>query len=300
MEPQAGSPDEISHMETLAKTQAGMVLGTLRYMSPEQARGQVVDHRSDIFSFGVLLYEMVTGQLPFSGSTPLDTLHAIAFEETRPVSQLRANLPPSLQRVVSRCLRKRAQDRYPDCRELSGDLKTVQREAESGISSKVPLGQRLQEQLRSLGGLAPREWLVPAAVGGLVVLAVAFFIWRAQEGMGSLFTFAVVGLLIWRRLRNRRQRLARKFVAKAKRLREVRLLALDGMKLTAVADKAMANTYVRLNAILDSINGSMFFGDPFTLVVRDDLAPEEFRALLTGPGVLYLRDDPMERQARLA
>jgi hypothetical protein len=129
---------------------------------------------------------------------------------------------------------------------------------------------------------------------------VAFFIWRAQEGMGSLFTFAVVGLLIWRRLRNRRQRLARKFAAKAKRLREVRLLALDGMKLTAVADKAMANTYVRLNAILDSINGSMFFGDPFTLVVRDDLAPEEFRALLTGPGVLYLRDDPMERQARLA
>ncbi len=99
MEPQSGSPDEISHMETLAKTQAGMVLGTLRYMSPEQARGQVVDHRSDIFYFGVLLYEMVTGQLPFSGSTPLDTLHAIAFEETRPVSQLRANLPPSLQRV---------------------------------------------------------------------------------------------------------------------------------------------------------------------------------------------------------
>ena len=300
MEPQSGSPDEISHMETLAKTQAGMVLGTLRYMSPEQARGQVVDHRSDIFSFGVLLYEMVTGQLPFSGSTPLDTLHAIAFEETRPVSQLRANLPPSLQRVVSRCLRKRAQDRYPDCRELSGDLKTVQREAESGISSKVPLGQRLQEQLRSLGGLAPREWLVPAAVGGLVVAAVSFFVWRAQEGLGSLFMVAIVGLLVWRRLRNRRQRLARKFVGKAKRLREIRLLALDGMKLTAVADTAVANTYVRLNAILDSINASMFFGDPFTLVVRDDLTPEEFRALLTGPGVLYLRDDPMERQARLA
>ena len=103
----------ISHMETLAKTQAGFVLGTLRYMSPEQARGQAVDHRSDIFSLGVVLYEMVTGQLPFSGNTALDTLHAIAFEETRPVTALRPNLPPSLQRVVTRCLRKRAAGPLP-------------------------------------------------------------------------------------------------------------------------------------------------------------------------------------------
>ena len=63
------APEGISHMETLAKTQAGFVIGTLRYMSPEQARGQAIDHRSDIFSLGIVLYEMVTGQLPFSGST---------------------------------------------------------------------------------------------------------------------------------------------------------------------------------------------------------------------------------------
>ena len=107
-------------METLAKTQAGFVLGTLRYMSPEQARGQAVDHRSDIFSLGIVLYEMVTGQLPFAGNTALDTLHAIAFEETRPMTALRPNLPPSLQRVVTRCLRKRPQDRYPEAKELVG------------------------------------------------------------------------------------------------------------------------------------------------------------------------------------
>ena len=299
-ESSTSTPDEVSHMETLAKTQAGMVLGTLRYMSPEQARGQAVDHRSDVFSFGVLLYEMVTGQLPFSGSTPLDTLHAIAFEETRPVTQLRANLPPSLQRVVSRCLRKRAQDRYPDCRELTADLRVVQREAESGISSKVPLGQRIEEQIRSLGGFVPREWLVPAAVGGLVVLAATFFFWRAERGLGSLFPMAVVGVLAWRRLRNRRRRLARKFVAKARRLQEVRVVALEGMRLTAVVDRAVANTYVRLNAVLDSINGSMFFGEPFTLAVRDDLAPEAVRALLAGPGVLFVRDEVTEAQARPA
>src|SRR6185503_680899 len=122
---EAGAPDGISHMETLAKTQAGFVLGTLRYMSPEQARGQTVDSRSDLFSLGIVLYEMVTGQLPFSGSNPLDTLHAIAFEETRPITAVRPNLPPSLQRVVTRCLRKRAADRYPDAKELASDLKAV-------------------------------------------------------------------------------------------------------------------------------------------------------------------------------
>jgi hypothetical protein len=242
----------------------------------------------------------VTGQLPFSGATPLDTLHAIAFEETRPVTQLRANLPPSLQRVVSRCLRKRAQDRYPDCRELIGDLKTVQREAESGISGKMPIGRRLQEQLRSLGEIAPREWLVPVAAGALAVGALALVLAGVAEARGGLVPLAIVGLLVWRRFRNRRQRLASKFVGRARRLPEVRIVAIDGMKITAVADQAVAKTYLRLNAFVDSINSSMFFGDPFTLVVRDDLAPEEVRAVLTGPGVLYVRDDVLAPQAKRA
>ena len=178
------APEGISHMETLAKTQAGFVLGTLRYMSPEQARGQAVDHRSDIFSLGIVLYEMVTGQLPFSGTTALDTLHAIAFEETRPMTALRANLPPSLQRVVTRCLRKRAQDRYPDAKELVGDLKTVQREVESGISSKAPLGLRLQEQWRSLRDRTLGEWLLPGVVL-LIALAVLLSVFAPPLGRGS-------------------------------------------------------------------------------------------------------------------
>ena len=295
---EAGAPDGISHMETLAKTQAGFVLGTLRYMSPEQARGQAVDSRSDIFSLGIVIYEMVTGQLPFSGSNPLDTLHAIAFEETRPMTAMRPNLPPSLQRVVTRCLRKRAADRYPDAKDLAADLKTVQREVESGISSKAPLAMRLQERWRALQDRTLGEWLLPAAIA-VVVLAIALSFFfarsgdRSEDGIGPGLVFTVIGgLLVWRRIRNRRVRLARRFTTKVKKMAEVRLVALDGMRFTLVADKAQAATYVRANAALDAVNGSMFFGDPFTLVVRDDVGAEDEKALLSASGILYVREPP--------
>ncbi len=287
--------DGISHMETLAKTQAGFVLGTLRYMSPEQARGQAVDYRSDIFSLGILLYEMVTGQLPFSGGTALDTLHAIAFEETRPVTALRPNLPPSLQRVITRCLRKRAQDRYGDAKELAGDLKAVQREIESGVSSKAPLAVQLQERWQALRDRTLGEWLLPAIVV-LVALAVAvsLLVTRSHDFGPSAFMMGLAGLFVWRRVRNRRLRLGRSFVRKVAKMPEVRLVALDGLRFTVLADRAQARTYVRANALIDSINASMFFGEPFTLVVRDQLAPEDERALLSGPGVLYLREEAPE------
>jgi len=290
--PRESPPDGISHMETLAKTQAGFVLGTLRYMSPEQARGQAVDQRSDIFSLGIVLYEMVTGQLPFSGASALDTLHAIAFEETRPMTALRPNLPPSLQRVVTRCLRKRAPDRYPDAKELAADLKAVQREVESGISSRVSLAARLQERWRLLMDRSLGEWLLPGAIL-LAVLAVliSLFFGRSGEGIGPGLAFSIIGaLLVWRRIRNRRLRLARRFVGKVKKIAEVRLVALDGMRFTILADQAQARSYVRANAALDSVNASMFFGDPFALVVRDSVAPEEEKALLAGPGILYVRE----------
>jgi predicted Ser/Thr protein kinase len=289
--PQA--PEGISHMETLARTQAGFVLGTLRYMSPEQARGQAVDHRSDIFSLGIVLYEMVTGQLPFGGNTALDTLHAIAYEETRPMTALRPNLPPSLQRVVTRCLRKRAQDRYPEAKDLVGDLKTIQREVESGVSSKAPLGVRLQEQWRSLRDRTLGEWLLPGVVLAVALAVLISFGFRpSAEGIipGLLFP-GIAALLIWRRFRHRRLRLARRFAAKIRKMPEIRLVAVDGMRFTVVADRAQAKTYVRANALLDSVNSSMFFGDPFTLVIREEVPPNEERALLSGTGVLFVRDD---------
>jgi tRNA A-37 threonylcarbamoyl transferase component Bud32 len=286
------TPDAISHMETLAKTQAGFVLGTLRYMSPEQARGQAVDNRSDIFSLGIVLYEMVTGQLPFSGASALDTLHAIAFEETRPMTALRANLPPSLQRVVTRCLRKRPTDRYPEAKELASDLKAVQREVESGASSGVSFAARLQEQWRLLKDRSLGEWLLPATIAVVVLsLLIALAVSGSSDGAAPALVFGTLGaLLAWRRIRNRRIRLARRLVGKLRKIPEVRLVVLDGMRLTVVADGAQARTYVRANAALDAVNASMFFGDPFTLAVREAVSPDEEKALLAGPGILYVRE----------
>ena len=291
---EATPPDDLSRMETVARTQAGMVLGTLRYMSPEQARGQSTDNRSDIFSFGVVLYEMVTGTAPFDGETPLDTLHAIAFKETRPVTTLKPGLPLSLHRVIDRCLRKAREERYEDARQLLGELKAVKREVESGITPSISLKDRVRETLRSLRDRTPAEWAPPvaiaAAVAGVVVIVAAV----KGDAFGALVPLGIGGLLVYRRLRNRNIRLMRKFSEKVKKLPEVRMVVVSGNQATVLADKALAKTYVRINSLMEAINRKMFFGEPFTVVVRDAATDEETRALLAGPGVLYVRPDVLE------
>ena len=196
--PKDDAPDGISHMETLAKTQAGIVLGTLRYMSPEQARGQAVDHRSDIFSLGIVLYEMVTGQLPFSGASALDTLHAIAFEETRPMTALRPNLPPSLQRVVTRCLRKRAPDRYPDAKELvrrpqDGPARGRERDLEPGVARGAAPGALALDAwtARSASGCCPAgSWCSCSRS------LIALFFGGSGDGIGPGLVFSAIGALL--------------------------------------------------------------------------------------------------------
>jgi predicted Ser/Thr protein kinase len=288
---EAPSPEDISHLETLARTQAGVVLGTLRYMSPEQARGLSVDHRSDIFSLGIVLYEMVTGTPPFLGNSPVDTLHAIAFEETRPVTALKANVPASVQRVIARCLRKRREDRYPDARELAADLKAVQREVESGVSGVTPLRARMDEALRSVRDAVGGRWIVPALAGAAVAVA-ALVLLRPDDWIGFAVVFGLPGLYLYRRFRHRRTHLLRRFVAKAGKLPEVRIIAVSGTQVTVVTDRAIARTHVRLSALLQSVNTQMFFGEPFTMAVREPLTDDQTRALLASSAVLYAREDP--------
>jgi hypothetical protein len=284
------APDDISRLETLARTQAGLVLGTLRYMSPEQARGLAVDHRSDIFSLGIVLYEMVTGQPPFQGSSPVDTLHAIAFEETRPVTALKANIPPRVQSVIARCLRKRREDRYGAARELAAELRAVQREVESGVSGATPLRAQVDEAWRSIRDALGGGWALPALAGAAVAAAV--LVWtRPDDWLAFVFMFGVPGLFLYRRFRHRRTHLLKRFVGKARKLPEVRMIAVTGTQVTVVTDQAIARTHVRLSALLQSVNTQMFFGEPFTMAVREPLTDDETRALLATAAVLYARDD---------
>ncbi len=108
--------------DSLAKTQEGVILGTVSYMSPEQAEGKLVDARSDIFSLGSVLYEMVTGRKAFQGETKVSTLTAILRDEPKSPSEIVAGLPKDVERIVFKCLEKRAAHRYPEAAALKAEL----------------------------------------------------------------------------------------------------------------------------------------------------------------------------------
>ncbi|HJZ80447.1 MAG TPA: protein kinase [Pyrinomonadaceae bacterium] len=121
-------PSEVSVDATtraLVQTKTGVVMGTVPYMSPEQALGREVDHRSDIFSFGVVLYEMATGQSPFAGANAVETLDRILHAQPEGMTRLNASVPPELERLILKCLEKEKDQRYQTTRELAIDLSNI-------------------------------------------------------------------------------------------------------------------------------------------------------------------------------
>jgi len=124
-------------------TKTGSTVGTAAYMSPEQIQGEEVDHRSDLFSFGIVLYELATGHLPFRGEHEVALSYSIVNEGPVPLKSLRPAIPSSLENVIHRCLEKNTEKRYQSAEEIALDLRRVQQEvsasvAAPGKSSKVP------------------------------------------------------------------------------------------------------------------------------------------------------------------
>jgi Tol biopolymer transport system component/serine/threonine protein kinase len=120
--------DDRASTRLLVRTEPGMVMGTVAYMSPEQARGLEIDARTDIWSLGVVLYEMVTGRIPFAGATSSDVIVSILDREPLPLSRHLPDVPAELQRIVSKALRKDKEERYQVVKDLLLDLKSLKQE----------------------------------------------------------------------------------------------------------------------------------------------------------------------------
>jgi serine/threonine-protein kinase len=137
-------------------TEIGVPYGTATYAAPEQARGDRVDKRADIFSTGVLLYEMLTGTWPFRGRTSIDVRHAVLHDAPRPISELRKEpLPARLQQILDRCLAKEPRQRYQKIEEVRDDLRQVLREVSTADATGQPYSTVVPEPARHLAGASP-------------------------------------------------------------------------------------------------------------------------------------------------
>jgi len=160
---------EVTSGPTLAsKTTPGMVMGTIGYMSPEQVRGQELDHRTDIFSFGTIFYEMITGKRAFEGKTSADTMSAILKEDVSELSDSNRNVPPTLDRIARHCLEKNPEERFHSASDIAFALEGL-----SGATSG-------SAAVAAMPAAARRGLLYPAIA---VVALIAFAMGLLVRGM---------------------------------------------------------------------------------------------------------------------
>lgn len=156
-------------------TGTGIIIGTPEYMSPEQAEMREVDQRSDVYSLGTILYEMVTGRVPFEGETPLSVAMKHKSEQPSDPRELNAQIPEALSRVILKCMEKKRENRYQGAEELFSELKRIEKE--------LPTTERIISRRKPATGreitvkFTPKKLLIPAAAAVSVVILI-IVIWR--------------------------------------------------------------------------------------------------------------------------
>lgn len=192
----AAAPSGASIGQTIEEnlTSPGTTMGTVAYMSPEQVRGEELDPRSDLFSFGVVLYEMATGRLAFSGNTAGIIHDAILNRAPTPVARINPDLPPDLERIINKALEKDRDIRYQHASDLRADLKRLRRDTDSGRAVAMhPSGQSTQENSRPVEP-SRRNWIIFAVAALAALLAASGFSYLRffREPAGSIDSIAVL------------------------------------------------------------------------------------------------------------
>jgi TolB-like protein/Flp pilus assembly protein TadD len=176
----AGGPSSVTDVSTESLTAPGVVAGTVQYMSPEQALAEPVDARTDLFSFGSVLYEMATGRVPFAGSTLGETIAHILHSQPEAMARFNSEIPAELERITLKCLEKKPQERYQSAKELRVDLQGLKRATES-VQAGVTAGLALPKRGRPAVPLRKRR--IVAIVGAAVMLVAAVLIARNVGGL---------------------------------------------------------------------------------------------------------------------
>jgi serine/threonine protein kinase/tetratricopeptide (TPR) repeat protein len=151
-EPQGSTTDGEAPTRAMVNTGAGTVMGTANYMSPEQAKGVHVDVRSDIWSLGAVLYEMVSGRVPFLGETPTETISLILQREAAPLTRFAPNVPTELERIVTKALTKDREDRYQTMKDFLIDLRALKRKIEVDAEIDRTVSPELRSALSTSSG----------------------------------------------------------------------------------------------------------------------------------------------------
>ena len=165
-----GGEEGSDEQPTQALTQEGLAVGTVPYMSPEQVRGEGVDHRTDIFSLGVLLYEMASGQRPFGGKSSADLVSAILRDRPPSVTELRAELPHHLGRVLQRCMEKDPEKRFQTAKDVKNELEGLKQEVSSGVARLSSASMPAATSEVSDSSSRKRLWIGLAAAAVIAVL----------------------------------------------------------------------------------------------------------------------------------